>query len=672
MADRIQFRRDTLAHWTEENPILLDGEMALIATDSTKPTVYDSKKVGDGIHHFNDLEMLAYECFQELGNSTLFPMSQDAVTKNISKTLKLTFTASYQYSTNSFFIKKGQIIVSLQGEKNISLNLYAVRGNDTKYITILPGQIIVAPYDITALRSRSDVTDENNSVELYIFTEGFSYIFDEINKILFNKVGLQNLSNEILSRSKNLLNLDKIVDNNYLNGSGVFVESQNYFVSDYISLTKEINCLVLSVNGTNLNLGGGCIILYDTSKNVIKGNTLNAWEGKAIWEEKVCFARFSVPKRTGTDSNFQIEVGTTPTEYVQFYNYINSNLIPKSQNNNVISVKKDGALNIKIDSLSENTIYSIDNFPKFIKKGLILTLHAEFENFVSLKIGRGINEYRGGYFELNNTNIIYKYYKNNPSDGLSEITLTHDLIISDYINIIIEQVNKDFKIILTTLNGYKELTFTNIQDIHGSGTPFLEVAQDSINLNVGLSCSDFKKPIWLIGDSYFGVNNQRVIGQLITMGYCNCYVNGLAGQGYQGAYSDLLLALNYGCPEIIVWCIGMNGIDSQYSTYVSKLQELSKQYGFEVIYEIIPSVNSRDKTLIQEYLANNPQLRTFDAYKAVGNTPSWYEGYQYSDNVHPTELGARAIAQQMLIEIPEIVNQGNSKYSVNNYEGGDK
>lgn len=81
MANRIQFRRDTLANWQKTNPILMEGELALIATDSSKPGVYDSKKIGDGVHHFNDLEMLGYECLQELGDSTQFPVSQKVVTE---------------------------------------------------------------------------------------------------------------------------------------------------------------------------------------------------------------------------------------------------------------------------------------------------------------------------------------------------------------------------------------------------------------------------------------------------------------------------------------------------------------------------------------------------------------------------------------------------------------
>ena len=85
MNDKIQLRRGTLENWLKADPILLDGELALVATDASKPTVYDSQKVGDGTHKFSELEMLGYDCLQELGDSQQFPMSQKAITDWINK-----------------------------------------------------------------------------------------------------------------------------------------------------------------------------------------------------------------------------------------------------------------------------------------------------------------------------------------------------------------------------------------------------------------------------------------------------------------------------------------------------------------------------------------------------------------------------------------------------------
>ena len=36
----------------------------------------------------------------------------------------------------------------------------------------------------------------------------------------------------------------------------------------------------------------------------------------------------------------------------------------------------------------------------------------------------------------------------------------------------------------------------------------------------------------------------------------------------------------------------------------------------------------------------------------------WYPGYLYSDNVHPTELGAQVMATQVLTDFPELLQYG--------------
>lgn len=73
----------TLAEWLKYDPVLAKGEMVLVATDATKPEEYNAKKVGDGIRKFSQLPLLGFDCLQSTGTSTLFPMSQDAVTKSL-------------------------------------------------------------------------------------------------------------------------------------------------------------------------------------------------------------------------------------------------------------------------------------------------------------------------------------------------------------------------------------------------------------------------------------------------------------------------------------------------------------------------------------------------------------------------------------------------------------
>lgn len=53
-----QFRRDSKENWLKANPILLDRELILVATDPFNPFKYDNIKVGDGISKFSELPYL--------------------------------------------------------------------------------------------------------------------------------------------------------------------------------------------------------------------------------------------------------------------------------------------------------------------------------------------------------------------------------------------------------------------------------------------------------------------------------------------------------------------------------------------------------------------------------------------------------------------------------------
>lgn len=61
MSARLQLRGDTLANWLKYDPVLMEREVALIASNPDKPKVYDLKKVGDGTSKFSELPMLGYE-----------------------------------------------------------------------------------------------------------------------------------------------------------------------------------------------------------------------------------------------------------------------------------------------------------------------------------------------------------------------------------------------------------------------------------------------------------------------------------------------------------------------------------------------------------------------------------------------------------------------------------
>lgn len=74
MADKVQFRRDTKARWTQFNPILMEGEVGF-ETDSNQ------YKLGDGVKAWNDLPYRGLPAVNQLGFSTSDVVNQRTTTE---------------------------------------------------------------------------------------------------------------------------------------------------------------------------------------------------------------------------------------------------------------------------------------------------------------------------------------------------------------------------------------------------------------------------------------------------------------------------------------------------------------------------------------------------------------------------------------------------------------
>ena len=169
-----------------------------------------------------------------------------------------------------------------------------------------------------------------------------------------------------------------------------------------------------------------------------------------------------------------------------------------------------------------------------------------------------------------------------------------------------------------------------------------------------------KCPLWIIGDSYLGYDSDRVMGQLDAIGYTqHILVDGLAGQGSVNAWRELTnLILNGNRPKYLIWYIGMNDTDAVYTEYLAKVAYLCEHYGITLIINDVPTVpnvnNEAKHTLVATYKLQG--YRTVNSYEAVGANSSgtWRTGYLSGDNVHPTVLGAKALAMALLLSVPEI------------------
>ena len=249
MNDKIQLKRGTLVNWLNADPILLDGEMALVATDASKPTVYDQYKVGGGSMKFSELPYQGLPCLQELGDSTTSPMSQKAIT------VELKELHSSKKSKIYFDDEHKMPFISEAFSKN-SDNKYSVEyvsfNNDTYgtscWLRDKNNEQIILNYDGLGIFSSSDksifviicfeqIAEDKQSGAFYQISLN-SNIYNITNSPIIHSIIAQNdIEAEIkeLHNTKNTFE-NLIVTDGYLNKSGKFVSNASFHCTDFIEL----------------------------------------------------------------------------------------------------------------------------------------------------------------------------------------------------------------------------------------------------------------------------------------------------------------------------------------------------------------------------------------------------------------------------------------------------
>ena len=339
----------------------------------------------------------------------------------------------------------------------------------------------------------------------------------------------------------------------------------------------------------------------------------------------------------------------------------------------VEALKGTNGLKISADVLTSNTSLKLDDFPSHLKKGIAITADIKFSAFSKISIGKGYESYRGDWLEIDDTNVIYKHYDQSTS---TVSTVAHGLTIKDSLSIALYIDNDGVcNVSLATNGGSAEFSIQWVYEQNGK--PFVIGDQEMTEVNLSAIALDAKCPIWLFGDSYFGVAENRVIGQLKNLGYTDgVLVDGMAGIGTSSMLDDLqkLIALG-GSPKIVICCEGMNDGGSGYASNINAIIGVCDGVGAELVLYRVPVVANR---ITENTAVNTAMLATgkryIDAYKAVGATDegTWWDGYLNSDGVHPNEIGAKAIAQRILIDVPEIMQYGRKVGNVSGDISGDK
>lgn len=318
---------------------------------------------------------------------------------------------------------------------------------------------------------------------------------------------------------------------------------------------------------------------------------------------------------------------------------------------------------VKADSLSNATL-TLTSFPQYKKRNYTISFGARITSFNQIEFG-----VTGGYLvkaTIDSTNVTL-YYSATVS---STATLAHGLTISDWISGTMEISDKNVKVRLSTLGGYSdELEWTlYANEIYGRPTLIADSSTTLTDVILRGDSKDFQKPVWFVGDSYVSVVEKRWPMQLLNMGVENWLLLGLAGGTSATLYTDLLLALQFGTPAYLVWCMGMNDKDTStaanesWTTYLGLLEAKCAELGITLILTTIPNIPSRSNEL-KNTIVRNSGYRWIGLAEAVhGETytsgvDNWYDGYleEATTPVHTTVLGAKAQAARIINELPEIL-----------------
>lgn len=460
----------------------------------------------------------------------------------------------------------------------------------------------------------------------------------------------------------------------YLYSNGELFTNSNYNVTTYIDIEELTQYYISAKDNAAVGTSGAYICFYDANKAFLSSITSNT--KSFVTPESSTYIRVSYQVAL---TEIQLVKGNqrklyykdTPiTGYIEDLQLLNVNSLRTNMDQvfgvaskNVMTSNIKGIERLTMNSMNPNTILESNTFPQALKKGNSITLNAEFTSWdtgISLGYGYNNNLY-GAYLTIDSTNIHIK----SESAIFPEETIPHNLTITSFIRVSCVNQEGILHINIITLNGNFEYKFNN-WGFDVRGVPFIYTTVQLSNVVLSLGNSSMNNPIWAFGDSYFRYIETRVMYWLHKWGYDNMCVQGFGGQSVVEALQDLRRMLAFKCPQYIVWAVGMNGNYDIWLSYFKSVEDICKEFNIELIAYTLPVVRSTNpyyagKQAITDYVRSSG-YRYIDTYKAVNSDSEgrWYNNdnindYQSSDDVHPTKLGAIAIASQWLIDFPEIL-----------------
>ncbi len=465
---------------------------------------------------------------------------------------------------------------------------------------------------------------------------------------------------DFFEHSKNLYNPDNAEDNFYVSGnSGALSVTTSYNASEFIPIIAgedysiSYNRMLAFYNSEKIYVSG-IIGNGEVGVNSVTNFTFTAPNNAA-------YIRISV--RT-TDDILMFNIGSEMLEYEEYGSILKpeylKNVPTISDVSNLVDqivLKGATARMIKSAILSDGETIALPM--NNIKKNNQISFYGFMDSFTGLFVGHGKGEYNGNHIEIDNTNL--KTY----ADEVLYNTIPHGLTITNFIGVILDLDNTGhIKIIINTVSGKFEYVQNNWNG--NQGQPFAEsIGTSFTDVQLTFDCDDYKKNIYAYGDSYFSTTSSaRWPKVMLDMGYDNCLLDNYSGRGSSAAYTAFLDTMSVGNPAFILWCLGMNDPDSDtainatWQNVIEDIMTYCDDHNIEVVLSTTPSCPGRNHSFKNAYVKASGR-RYVDFEKAVGahDSVNWYTDMLYTDLVHPTADGARALCFKALCDMPELMEE---------------
>lgn len=444
----------------------------------------------------------------------------------------------------------------------------------------------------------------------------------------------------------------------YITANGTIGDNTSYRFTDFIPVTPgETLSFWRSMSdgkttGSSMNSRFCCA--FDSNKNVTTGG-VDSNISTFVVPSGVSFMRFSFAA-SYFDYSVMVKRGAeTPpfiSAYFEHYYKATPEFMPSPYKigDGYESKVAETSTGINLELLSTNIV-----------KDLLYTFSAEIGNdFTNLIIGSGYpnGSYRS-YITIDSTNLTFNI------NG-SDYVYPHGLTIADYIKVTID-INDNTKAKVTLTSGGSQ--FTKTLGWYGFHTDKYAAFSESgtfTNVVFTVAFKNINSNTHIYGDSYVAIieSTSKWSHWLVADGYGkNALINAYPGEDSANALIALQIVLSVGCPKYLLWCLGMNdGGDTDAETPsvawmagINKVLELCEDNNITPIFATIPTVPAYNHEAKNAWVRSSG-YRYVDFAKAVGANSSgiWFSGMLSTDNIHPSELGAKALWHQVLCDFPEI------------------